>query len=96
MLTNRQNTLLQETFEEWEQCERKLKDIRAWIDKITGTIESIQFKKKPLRDQHGLCEKYLAEIIGQKTKITLSVEKLQVIRISNIYRNYPTRIILRV
>lgn len=78
-LSIQQNTLLQETFEEWEQCERKLKDIRVWIDKITGTIESPQFKKKPLRDQHGLCEKYLAEINGQKTKITLSVEKLQVI-----------------
>lgn len=70
---------MQETFEEWEQCERKLKDIRIWIEKITGIIDSTQFKKKPLRDQHGLCEKYLAEIIGQKTKITLSVEKLQVI-----------------
>lgn len=74
-----QNTLLQETYEEWEQCERKLKDIRVWIDKITSNLESIQFKKKPLRDQHGLCEKYLAEINGQKTKITLSIEKLQVI-----------------
>lgn len=73
--------MLQETFEEWEQCERKLKDIRIWIEKITGIIDSIQFKKKPLRDQHGLCEKYLAEIIGQKTKITLSVEKLQVIHV---------------
>lgn len=70
--------MLQETYEEWEQCERKLKDIRVWIDKITGTTESANFKKKPLRDQHGLCEKYVAEINGQKTKITLSVEKLQV------------------
>lgn len=74
-----QNTLLQETYEEWEQCEKKLKDIRAWIDKTNGTLESIQFKKKPLRDQLGLCEKYIAEVNGQKTKITLSVEKLQVI-----------------
>lgn len=41
-------------------------------------MESAQFKKKPLRDQLGLCEKYIAEINGQKTKITLSVEKLQV------------------
>lgn len=71
--------MLQETFEEWEQCERKLKDIRVWIDRISATTNSVQFKKKPLRDQHGLCEKYLAEICGQKTKITLSVEKLQVI-----------------
>lgn len=69
---------MEEAYEEWEQCEQKLKDIRAWIDKITISIEGNQFKKKPLRDQHGLCEKYLAEINGQKTKITLSVEKLQV------------------
>lgn len=41
-------------------------------------MESVQFKKKPLRDQLGLCEKYIAEVNGQKTKITLSVEKLQV------------------
>lgn len=41
-------------------------------------MESVQFKKKPLRDQLGLCEKYMAEVNGQKTKITLSVEKLQV------------------
>ncbi|XP_031632357.1 nesprin-1 isoform X5 [Contarinia nasturtii] len=74
----KRNTLLQETYEEWEQCDRKLKDIRVWIDKISETIESTQFKRKPLRDQHGLCEKYLSEINGQKTKITLSVEKLQV------------------
>jgi len=74
----KRNTLLQETCEEWEQCEKKLKEIRTWIDKITSTLESPQFKKKPLRDQLGLCEKYLAEISGQKTKISLSVEKLQV------------------
>lgn len=69
---------MQETYEEWEQCEHKLKDIRIWIEKITNNLESIPFKKKPLRDQHGSCEKYLAEINGQKTKITLSIEKLQV------------------
>lgn len=79
VISHSQNTLLQETYEEWEQCERKLKDIRVWIDKVANNLESIQFKKKPLRDQHGLCEKYLAEINGQKTKITLSIEKLQVI-----------------
>lgn len=56
-----------------------MKEIRVWIDKIRGTIDSAQFKNKPLRDQLNLCEKYLAEINGQKTRITLSVEKLQVI-----------------
>lgn len=58
-----------------------------WIDKISNIIESPQFKKKPLRDQHGLCEKYLAEINGQKTKITLSIEKLQVIFVSHLRKS---------
>lgn len=74
-----QNALLQETTEEWEQCEKKLKDIRTWIEKTKNTLESPQHKKKPLRDQLGLCEKLIADISIQKTKITLSVEKLQVI-----------------
>lgn len=56
-------------------------------------MESVQFKKKPLRDQLGLCEKYIAEVNGQKTKITLSVEKLQVNsdfgdRILTVFNNY--------
>lgn len=74
-----QNALLQETTEEWEQCEKKLKDVRTWIDKTKTSLESPQHKKKPLRDQLGLCEKYLADVSIQKTKITMSVEKLQVI-----------------
>lgn len=41
-------------------------------------LDSQQNKKKPLRDQHGLREKMLADIHIQKTKISLSVEKLQV------------------
>lgn len=91
MLQCIQNTLLQETYEEWEQCERKLKDIRVWIDKISNNLESMQFKKKPLRDQHGLCEKYLAEINGQKTKITLSIEKLQVNLTETLVTTYCQR-----
>lgn len=71
--------MLQETCEEWEQCEKKLKETRLWMDKVKNNLESPQQKKKPLRDQLGLCEKYLAETSGQKTKISLSVEKLQVI-----------------
>ncbi|XP_064211053.1 muscle-specific protein 300 kDa isoform X18 [Tribolium castaneum] len=71
------NALLQETSEEWEQCEKKMKDVRGWIEKTTTTLDSQQNKKKPLRDQHALCEKMLADIQIQKTKISLSVEKLQ-------------------
>lgn len=74
-----QNALLQETAEEWEQCEKKLKDVRTWIEKTKTVIESPQQKKKPLRDQLGLCEKYLADSSIQKTKIQMSIEKLQVI-----------------
>ncbi|VEN54046.1 unnamed protein product, partial [Callosobruchus maculatus] len=71
------NGLLQETSEEWEQCEKKIKDVKGWIEKTKAALESQQNKKKPLRDQHGLREKMLADIQIQKTKISLSVEKLQ-------------------
>lgn len=73
-----QNALLAETTEEWEQCEKKMKDVRSWIEKTKAALESVQNKKKPLRDQHALREKMLADVQIQKTKISLSLEKLQV------------------
>lgn len=73
-----QNALLQETSEEWEQCERKLKESRTWIEKAKQSLESAQNKKKPLRDQHSMREKMLSDVAIQKTKITISMEKLQV------------------
>lgn len=73
-----QNALLQEASEEWEQCERKMKDVRGWMEKARQTLESPQNKKKPLRDQHAIREKMLSDIAIQKTKITISVEKLEV------------------
>lgn len=72
-----QNSLLQETSEEWEQCEKKMKDVRSWIEKTRSALESPQNKKKPLRDQHALREKLVNDCLIQKTKISLSVEKLQ-------------------
>ncbi|XP_071567068.1 muscle-specific protein 300 kDa isoform X8 [Temnothorax nylanderi] len=72
------NALLQEASEEWEQCERKMKDVRSWMEKARQTLESPQNKKKPLRDQHAIREKMLSDIAIQKTKITISVEKLEV------------------
>jgi nesprin-1 len=72
------NALLQETSEEWEQCERKMKDVRSFIDKSHQALESPQNKKRPLRDQLGLREKMLLDIPIQKTKLSISVEKLQV------------------
>ena len=73
-----QNALLQETSEEWEQCERKMKDVKSWMEKARQSLESPQNKKKPLRDQHAIREKMLSDIEIQKTKISMSVEKLRV------------------
>lgn len=70
--------MLQEACEEWDQCERKIKDIRSWIEKTKQSLESPQHKKKPLRDQLGYCEKTMADINVQKTKLRLSIEKLEV------------------
>ena len=69
---------MQETSEEWEQCERKMKDVKVWLDKARQTLDSAQNKKKPLRDQHAIREKMLSDILIQKTKISMSVEKLQI------------------
>lgn len=73
-----QNALLQETSEEWEQCEKKMKEAKTWAEKTRTALESPQHKKKPLRDQNALREKMLADLHVQKTKISLSIEKLQV------------------
>ncbi|XP_076280585.1 muscle-specific protein 300 kDa [Lasioglossum baleicum] len=72
------NALLQEASEEWEQCERKMKEVKSWIEKARQSLESPQSKKKPLRDQHSVREKMLSDIAIQKTKISISMEKLQV------------------
>ncbi|XP_037820346.1 uncharacterized protein LOC119609573 [Lucilia sericata] len=72
------NALLQEACEEWDQCERKIKDIRSWIEKTKQSMESPQHKKKPLRDQLGYSEKTMGDINVQKTKLRLSIEKLEV------------------
>lgn len=48
------------------------------MEKARQTLELPQNKKKPLRDQHAIREKMLSDIAIQKTKITISVEKLEV------------------
>lgn len=73
-----QNALLSETCEEWEQCEKKLKEVRQWLDKSRAMLESPTHKKRSLRDQLAARERMLAEIANQKTKISLAVEKLQI------------------
>lgn len=72
------NSLLLELTEEWDQYERKIKDVYNWIKKSRTMFESSQYKTRPLRDQHVYLEKTLADIMTQKTKITISFEKLQV------------------
>ena len=64
--------------EEWEQCEKKLKDVKGWLDKARQSLESPLNKKRPLRDQLSLREKMLGDVTIQKTKINMSIEKLQV------------------
>lgn len=67
-----------ELTEEWDQYEKKIKDVYSWIKKSRATFESPQYRNRPLRDQLVFLEKTLADITTQKTKITISFEKLQV------------------
>lgn len=73
------NSLLMETSEEWEQCDKKMKDVKAWMEKTKSNMEGPNAKKRPLRDQLGVNEKTLADIATQRTKIYMSIEKLQVV-----------------
>lgn len=68
-----------ELTEEWDQYDKKIKDVYGWIKKSQSTIESSQYRNRPLRDRLVFLEKTLADITSQKTKITISYEKLQVI-----------------
>ena len=70
--------LLQEMAEEWEQCERKSKDVAGWIEKTRQSLDNPQNKKRPLRDQLTSREKVLADVTIQRTKLVMSMEKLQV------------------
>lgn len=70
--------LLQEMTEEWEQCERKSKDVAGWIEKTRQALDNPQNKKRSLRDQLASREKVLADVTIQKTKLVMAMEKLQV------------------
>lgn len=72
------NSLLMETSEEWEQCDKKMKDVKSWMEKTKSNMEGPNARKRPLRDQLGVNEKTLADIATQRTKIHMSIEKLQV------------------
>jgi hypothetical protein len=73
------NAALSETCEEWDQCEKKFKETRVFIDKTRESLEAAaSSKRKALRDQHLACETIVADIAIQREKIVLSVEKLEV------------------
>lgn len=72
------NALLLELTEEWDQCERKLKDTRVWAGKARDSLESLQNKKRPLRDQLNLREKMVNDITIQRRRAMMSLEKLQI------------------
>ncbi|XP_013786172.1 nesprin-2-like [Limulus polyphemus] len=69
---------LQEMVEEWEQCDRKLKEVAGWLEKTKNNLESPHQKRKSFHDQLAAREKLLADITIQKTKVKMAVEKLLV------------------
>jgi len=72
------NATLIEMTEEWEQCEKKLKETRSWISKAKDNLESYQNKKRPLRDQLNQREKMTSDITIQKKRAEMALEKLKV------------------
>lgn len=56
-----------------------MREVRSWLSKTNGALEHEAGKKKPLRDRLAAKEKIMADITIQKSKIDVSVEKLQVI-----------------
>uniref|UniRef100_A0A8D8Q2T6 Nesprin-1 n=1 Tax=Cacopsylla melanoneura TaxID=428564 RepID=A0A8D8Q2T6_9HEMI len=72
------NAALSETCEEWDQCEKKLKEAQVFAEKTQGALQSLTGRRKALRDQHLDCETIVADIAIQKEKIVLSIEKLEV------------------
>merc|ERR1712029_831769 len=72
------NATLLEMTEEWNQCEKKLKETKAWISKGRDNLESLQSKKRPIRDQINMREKMLSDITIQKKRADMALEKLKV------------------
>lgn len=72
------SALLAELAEEWEQCERKLKETQSWAAKARDSLESAQNKKRPIREQLNLREKMCNDITIQRKRALMALEKLQV------------------
>ncbi|XP_043237695.1 nesprin-1-like isoform X2 [Amphibalanus amphitrite] len=71
-------SLLMEMTEEWEQCERKMKDVHAWCATSRAALESQQARRRPLRDQLAFCEKMSSDNGIQRTRLAMAVDKLGV------------------
>ena len=70
--------MLQEMTEEWEQCERKQKETKEWIEKSRQNLDSLQNKKRPIREQLALRDRISSEVAIQRTKVVMAVDKLLV------------------
>ena len=72
------NATLQEMTEEWDQCEKKLREAKTWISKAHDNLDSLQNRKRPIRDQINMREKTLSDISIQKKRAEMALEKLKV------------------
>ena len=72
------NATLQEMTEEWDQCEKKLKETKTWISKAGDSLDSLQNKKRSIRDQLNMRDKMLSDITIQKKRAQMALEKLKV------------------
>ncbi|XP_037073133.1 uncharacterized protein LOC119094164 [Pollicipes pollicipes] len=77
LLKERMSLLLEMT-EEWEQCERKMREVQAWCQASRASLESQQARKRPLRDQLAFCEKMSSDNGIQRTRLAMAVDKLGV------------------
>ena len=72
------NAVLSEMTEEWDQCDKKLKETKAWTAKARDSLETLANKKRPLRDQLNMREKMASDIRVQSKRATMALEKLKV------------------
>eukprot|EP00096_Caligus_rogercresseyi_P014034 TRINITY_DN6581_c0_g1_i1.p1 TRINITY_DN6581_c0_g1~~TRINITY_DN6581_c0_g1_i1.p1 ORF type:complete len:736 (+),score=268.87 TRINITY_DN6581_c0_g1_i1:144-2210(+) len=73
--------MIQELTEEWDQCERKIKEVQAWMTDSRASLSgsaSSSGKKRSLREQFAQREKTFGDITIARTKINMALEKLKV------------------
>jgi len=72
------NAILSEMTEEWDQCEKKLKETQSWTMKARDSLESLTNKKRPIRDQLNMRDKMSSDITIQRKRVVMALEKLKV------------------